>query len=450
MRCNRFRALRRIGACVILCAFTLYFWNAVVMAQSVPKSSDVESLQQELRAIEKQIAAYEKTLSITKRQRIEITRLIQSLKNQRNTLQEHIRVSSLSKNALQSNMGKVEMQINNQALRVEGKRNQLIALMRFFAASTQRTPFESFIIHDTLSSYLDEQERILPVMHFLQLTYDSFKATLTELGEKKNELEREVAELGHALHKQSIQQQQLADNAKLQATLLSKAAQKEKTTAQQISESRSKAKAIRNRIYELFNVGKQISFGTAYGIAKWVAQQYHIRPSFLLAILTQESSLGRNVGTCNRATDPSEKHWRAIMKPSRDHEPFLKITKELGLDPDMTPVSCPMMRDGKQVGWGGAMGPAQFIPSTWMGYREKVRSVTGKTANPWDIRDAFIAAAIKLNNDGAASGEKGEFNAALKYFSGSVNLTYRFYGDNVAVIAARYEHDIKQLEEFGD
>ena len=29
-----------------------------------------------------------------------------------------------------------------------------------------------------------------------------------------------------------------------------------------------------------------------------------MRPAFLLAILTQESDLGKNVGTCNRAGDP--------------------------------------------------------------------------------------------------------------------------------------------------
>jgi len=42
------------------------------------------------------------------------------------------------------------------------------------------------------------------------------------------------------------------------------------------------------------------------------------------------------------------------MKPDRDQEPFLAITKELGRDPDMTPVSCPMRdKNGKRIGWGG-------------------------------------------------------------------------------------------------
>jgi membrane-bound lytic murein transglycosylase B len=106
------------------------------------------------------------------------------------------------------------------------------------------------------------------------------------------------------------------------------------------------------------------------------------------------------------------------------------------------------MRDknGKQVGWGGAMGPAQFIPSTWMGYRAKVTALTGHaTANPWDIRDAFLASAIKLKGDGADGTDDGDWKAAMRYFSGSTNTKYRFYGDNVIKTTNQYLKDIADL-----
>jgi membrane-bound lytic murein transglycosylase B len=119
------------------------------------------------------------------------------------------------------------------------------------------------------------------------------------------------------------------------------------------------------------------------------------------------------------------------------------------MDADITPVSCPM-RDskGNQVGWGGAMGPAQFIPSTWMGYKDKIAALTGKNpANPWDIRDAFAAAAIKLTAGGADGTYQGNWNAAMRYFSGSTNVKYRFYGDNVMQTAAKYQNDISDLSK---
>jgi membrane-bound lytic murein transglycosylase B len=198
-------------------------------------------------------------------------------------------------------------------------------------------------------------------------------------------------------------------------------------------------------LYQLLGVTNDITFGEAVKIAQWASAQSGVRPAFLLAVLTQESNLGKNVGTCNRPGDPPSKSWKVVMNPTRDQPPFLQITQELGMDTDITPISCPM-RDsrGRQIGWGGAMGPAQFIPSTWMGYRDKVSAITGKTADPWDIRDAFLAAAIKLAAGGATT-QSGEWTAAMRYFSGSTSTKYRFYGDSVVAQAAKYQSDIDEL-----
>jgi membrane-bound lytic murein transglycosylase B len=197
----------------------------------------------------------------------------------------------------------------------------------------------------------------------------------------------------------------------------------------------------------LIEVSQQITFGQAVAIATWAGEQTGVRPALLLAILTQESNLGKNVGTCNRQGDPPSKSYKVIMKPDRDIQPFLTITGELGRNPDITPVSCPMKdKSGAQIGWGGAMGPAQFIPSTWMGYRGKVTAITGHPADPWDIRDAFLAASIKLAADGGTN-KSGEWAAAMKYFCGSTNSAFSFYGDNVVATAAKYQADIDQLNQ---
>ena len=176
-----------------------------------------------------------------------------------------------------------------------------------------------------------------------------------------------------------------------------------------------------------------------------------MRPALLLAVLTQESNIGKNVGQCylkNSKTGAgivivNGKTLSRVMKPSRDVQPFLTITKELGKDPYSTPVSCPM-----SFGYGGAMGPAQFIPSTWMIYRDRLKDLTGRPADPWNINDAFLASALYLGDFGAKKQTyNGEWRAAMIYFSGSTNLRYRFYGDSVMKITAQYAKDIAQLEQ---
>ena len=97
------------------------------------------------------------------------------------------------------------------------------------------------------------------------------------------------------------------------------------------------------------------------------------------------------------------------------------------------------------------MGPAQFIPSTWLQYQGKIEQLKGGSVDPWNIRDAFLAAAVYLAQAKATRQTHDyEWCAAVTYFSGSCSsrnqIRYEFYGDNVMAIAARYEEDIKSLE----
>ncbi len=267
----------------------------------------------------------------------------------------------------------------------------------------------------------------------------------TDLEKTKQVYADQLQEQQNLLSIINLQQTKLTQTLQDQSTLLQVTKGKEANYQATLSDTKKKALEIRSRIYNLLGVIQKVTFGQAVQVAQWASSQTGVRPAFLLAILTQESNLGQNVGTCNRKGDPPTKSWKVIMKPDRDQAPFIQITKELGLDIDTTPVSCPMHdKQGNQVGWGGAMGPAQFIPSTWMGYKTKITAITGKTANPWDIRDAFLAASLKLKADGGGS-QSGEWAAAMRYFSGSTNAAYSFYGDNVIATATQYQKDIDDL-----
>jgi membrane-bound lytic murein transglycosylase B len=97
-------------------------------------------------------------------------------------------------------------------------------------------------------------------------------------------------------------------------------------------------------------------------------------------------------------------------------------------------------------GYGGAMGPAQFIPSTWSSYRERIKAITGKPSDPWDIKDAFLAAGLYLADSGAkAQTYNAEWKAAMIYFSGSTSSKYSFYGNSVMKTAAGFADDIALL-----
>ena len=403
-------------------------------------------LEQQLKDIENQIAELTKELAQTQTQKVSLANKIKQLQAQQKTLTLQIKETSLKINSLSSKISVLSNDIDSN-IRKQQRVDAEIAVLLRQMNSVDNNVMVALFMGDGLSSFFNQIKNYAELTDSLMSLQIQNQAIKSKLTDQRGQMENQKSDADNLLKIKSIQQQGLKSSLGEQTQLLVVTKGKESNYQAMISDNKKRAAEIRSRIYELFNTGTQINFGQAVDIAKWVAGATGIRAAFLLAILTQESNLGKNVGTCNRAGDPPEKSWKVIMKPERDQEPFKTITDELGFNIDTTPVSCPMHdKTGKQMGWGGAMGPAQFIPSTWMGYRAKVTKISGKsTANPWDIRDAFLASAIKLTGDGADGTDHGDWKAAMRYFSGSTNTKYRFYGDNVIATTQQYLKDISEL-----
>jgi hypothetical protein len=175
----------------------------------------------------------------------------------------------------------------------------------------------------------------------------------------------------------------------------------------------------------------------------------------ILGILTQETRLGANLGVTGV--------WSKDMHPTRDQPIFKVIMATLGLDPNAMPVS-----RAPSYGYGGAMGPSQFIPSTWAiygGYKKDgagnwyysasddvIRQMNGKDSpsNPYNNLDAFIATGLLMRDNGANAGTyAAERLAALRYFAGwgnASNPAYAFYGDGVMAHATRIQKEMEILD----
>ena len=217
-----------------------------------------------------------------------------------------------------------------------------------------------------------------------------------------------------------------------------------------LKEAQEKAKEIRERIFRLAQIpeAEAPTLKEAYQLAESVERVTGIRPALLLGLLQVESAIGQNVGQCNcpycKYPDVS---WKTVMAENQ-WQSFLEITQELGLNPDTTPVSCWV--DGGKIQMGGAMGPAQFMPNTWLklGYKKSVEEITGRVpANPWRVPDAFLAAGLYLADWGANSQRlQDEIGAVTAYLCGTRLMTSRckaaggdWYRKLVMEYAAEYQ-----------
>ena len=101
--------------------------------------------------------------------------------------------------------------------------------------------------------------------------------------------------------------------------------------------------------------------------ANLVWKMLKVRPAFLLGVIREESNLGANVGKGNWKEDLYNCYIKLRTQNfgRKTKDRFFEITSSLGFDPDLQPVS-----KKQSYGCGGAMGPAQFMPVTWQGYKK--------------------------------------------------------------------------------
>jgi len=339
------------------------------------------------------------------------------------------------------------------------QKEKLAAILRTIYAEDQKPISEILLTENSLSGFFDNLVALELLGNKNQELLANIKSLKVNLEDQKVSLDEEKSDLENIVQIQTFQKNQNFSVKKEQEQYLKITEAEYKKQVEEKKAIDQKASEIRSRLFALIGVddSRAPTFGEAYEMAKEIDAILGIRPEFLLAVLTQESNIGKNVGQCYLANPDTGagvviKTGQAVsrvMKPTRDIEPFIIITKELGRDPYATPVSCPL-----SYGWGGAMGPAQFIPKTWMGYRDRLKEISGRPADPWNIKDAFLAAGLYLTDYGASKKTyNGEFNAALSYFAGPgwYNSSYRKvyerdYGYPIMAITARYEADISKIK----
>ena len=419
---------------------------AVVLAETADNAKTAREavLRAELAKVEAEIAANTKLLNAKRQESSSIERDIAILNYQINQAKLKIRQKQIEIERLGGDITKKETTITVLSNEIEEKKESLAELLRKTKDLDHISMPEVVLGSDSLSDFFVDLDSFNFIQASMHNSFAEMRGTQIEATKEKITLERRRDPERHA--KRVIEQ----ETKKIQAAeaekkrLLAVSRSEEASYNVIIAERERQRTAIRSELFRLRD-SASISFGEAVDMAVKLSKQTGVRPAFALAILKQETNIGQNVGTCNRPGDPPTKQYAQIMHPTRDIPPFLRITSELGLDPTTTPLSCPL-----GYGYGGAMGPAQFIPSTWEPYTGRIAAITGNNPpNPWRPLDAFAASQLLLRDLGAAAGGyTAERTAALRYYAGGNWSDPRnaFYGNSVMVLAAEMQAQIDILQ----
>ena len=429
------------------------------------KQAQEQKWREELAATEQEIAKWQAELNKTKQGTKSLQGEAKILQAKINEAKAFIKQRQIQIEQLTRDIGQKNRTINILEAKLNRGLESLASILRATNEIDSYSLPEVMLSNQNISAFFEDMDSYNSLKVSLKEEFDSIKElqSLTE-AERKVLADKRAAE---ADRKAQIEtdKKRIEQNEKEKQRLITINKTAEKTYEQVIAEKQKKAAEIRAALFRLRD-SAGIPFGDALNYATVAFQKTGIRPALILAILTQESELGKNQGAClvnNLETgDGSGKNtgtlFEQVMKAPRDTTPFKDITERLGRDWKMTPVSCPpgtKYTSGR--GYGGGMGPSQFIPSTWELFKARIASAIGVSENqadPWNPSHSFMATAIYLADLGAsAGGYTAERNAACRYYSGrscdSRSPANSFYGNQVMAKAENIQLTmIDPLEGF--
>lgn len=417
---------------IVILIFALVLTSFLSFAQMTPEQERAQ-LEKEYEELLEEIRRYEMDMTKTEAEMQTLKYRLNTLKNRIGELNLQIRRSNIVIQDLGLQIKDTEGSIEKTSLKIEDLRSKLAVILQTIYEEDQKSLIEILLSRATLSDFFDN----LMALETLNLKSQEFLEEIKNLKEtlekQKQSLDSEKSDLERTVVVQTFQRQESEAARREQERLLKMTEAQYQQYLKEKQELEKRAAEIMTRITQLTLPGLEVPRDQKelYALASWAGTKADgVRPALILGLIEVESALGTNVGQCNCAGQPVCRHpelaYKQVMR-SNQWAAFEAIVRELGLNLNTTPVSCYVA--GGQVQMGGAMGPAQFMPTTWLnlGYKQRVENITGvRPANPWRARDAFLAAALYLADWKASTQHlQSEIGAVTAYLCGTSTMTAR-------------------------
>ncbi len=421
-----------------------------VLAQEVSPARRVE-LESQIAAIEAEISSLDKNLVQIRSQKETLKNEVARLDNEIKRAELTIRGLNLSITQTENGIGVKVSNIKQAEVKISKQQVSLSEYMRTIYKSDTLSLIEILIVKKDLGEFFQELSVLGNVQENINKSLDNLKDLKDSLQKEKDDLEQKREEQLSLRALAQIQRQNIVAKKTERNNLLKLTQGQEANYQKLIQVKKQNITAIRNQIQYLGKSG--VTAEDAVKFATLAAKRTGIRTAFLLGLLEVETGRRYEEGIITAGNHTGNGNWKTDLyqcyinlgKPSsaeKQKNAFFQITSQLGYNPDDMPVS-----RKPSYGCGGAMGPAQFLPSTWLLFDDKVADLTGHNPpDPWKVEDAFTAAALYLADAGATSKTREkELRAAKAYISGSPNCTQyicNFYSREVLRLAALIEPNL--------
>lgn len=432
------KALTLLLAAGLFALMSAAVWSPPFFTGAQTNDDIKNGLRIQLEEIQQKIAEYENSINSIKKNQKTFEREISILDKQVEKQKLQIKEINLSLREVEEEIALKSQEMSDLEKDLEEKRILLNASLKKMQEYDQAGWINIFFGSGSISDFFAQVRYFQNIQNNINDFIASIDTLRQNLRDQKENLEDKRSDIIRLQNLSNLQKISLEQKNEEKRNLLNQTKGEEKNFQANISKSKKDIVLIKQQLFTLENIGISMSFEEAVNKAKFAGAKTGVRPVFLLAIFQVESRLGTYVGGGS---------WKQDMKPA-ERPLFLQIVNKLGLDPDAVPVS-----KKPWYGWGGAMGAAQFIPSTWLAYESQIASLTGRNPpSPWNIEDAFVGSALKLSANGASSRTyQGEHKAAAMYLAGNryKKQVAQVYANSVMDWADYYQVQIDAISGNG-
>ncbi len=451
----------RIFVAMVICISGGFLTPELVRGQEVPAicNDDVtgkseEQLKIDLALCNAEIAKWQGILSGTRSEIHSIDGDVKALTAKIKTAEATIKSKNIAISQLSKDINVRSQKIGNLEVLIDEGKQSLGQLIRRTNELDDYSLAEVVLDSKNLSEFFLDFDSFMAIQRGLEDHFTAIRETIAQTAEERQRLGEIQDQELDAKYEVETKKKTITKSEQEKKELLVATKKEAKSYEQIVADRQAKANQINAALFRLRGVdGGGIPFKDALAYAQEASRYTGVRAAFILGILRQESNLGVNVGQCLLvdATTGAGKGkntgtpFSALMKPDRDVTPFMALMQRLGRDPYMTPISC-----SQPGGYGGGMGPTQFIPSTWMSYEGRIATAFGvPVGDPWNPQHAIMATALFLQDLGAArGGYSAEQEAAGRYYAGGGWATRGLgYASSVLGHAEVYQENIDFLSD---
>lgn len=366
---------RKIVLVVLIVFFAVFNFSRFDL---LPANADTEAekTQDEINDLEKDLKKEEAALAA------EESKLYKN--------QAQISTTNSRINKIKADIARKEAELANLNARAELNKKLLAEYIRqiYYANQDSNLLIELAMYKGNLSDMVANPDSMINIKAKIADALQIINDAKIETMQTKDELADQKQENQKILQSQQVLQNQIAGEV-----------QERQATVAEIQKKISKLRSTLSSF-----LGKSFSMDDVINAVKYAEKKTGVRKEFLFAVLDKETDLGRFTGGCT---------YKKSKMGDTNLKYFKEICSDLGYDYSKMKVSCAL-----SYGIGGAMGVAQFMPSTWMGYKDAISQKTGNNpADPWSLKDGIMGMALYLKNKGGDK-KSGEYQAAAMYYCG--------------------------------